>query len=321
MKFPFKSLLLVLGTAISLYALALVWSGDLPLQTLSDALTNHTGAVVLVLCLSNYVLRGWRWRVWMAHLGQALPWATALRVYLCGYAFTATPGNVGEAARGWLLKTPLQPSQSLSIFGAERVADLLGLLLLSLPALAWVAKQLGYSLWWGLPVLWVLWRLWLSSRERLKQSTTQAASIKSHQAHSRGVRLLQKAQKALVDAWLCLTHQPLSWLVCTLLAWFAQGMAVWLVCEQLGLHISVWLASGVYALSMVGGAASMLPAGLGGTEALLSGLLVWVAQASAQDLALGQAVLITLVVRLFTLWLAVAIGLLTLLYSAWRRAW
>ena len=316
MKFPFKSLLLVLGTAISLYALALVWSGDLPLQALSEALTNHTGVVVLVLCLSNYVLRGWRWRLWMAHLGQALPWVTALRVYLCGYAFTATPGNVGEAARGWLLKTPLSPSQSLSIFGAERVADLLGLLLLSLPALIWVADQLGYSLWWGLPVLWVLWRLWLSSRERLKhpQETTPQPS-------SRGARLLQKAQQALVDAWACLTHQTASWLACTLLAWLAQGMAVWLVCEQLGLHISVWLASGVYALSMVGGAASMLPAGLGGTEALLSGLLMWVAQASAQDLALGQAVLITLVVRLFTLWLAVAIGLLTLLYSAWRRAW
>jgi len=60
----------------------------------------------------------------------------------------------------------------------------------------------------------------------------------------------------------------------------------------------------------VGGALSLLPAGLGGTEALLTGLLV--AQGASAALALS----ITVAVRVVTLWLAVAIGALALVYSA-----
>ena len=54
----------------------------------------------------------------------------------------------------------------------------------------------------------------------------------------------------------------------------------------------------------------LLTAGLGGTEAVLTGLLV------AQGATAAAALTITVLVRLLTLWLAVAIGLLSLLYSA-----
>jgi len=61
---------------------------------------------------------------------------------------------------------------------------------------------------------------------------------------------------------------------------------------------------------MVAGALSALPAGLGGTEAVLTGLLV--ANGASAGVALG----ITVMARLLTLWLAVAIGVMALLYSA-----
>jgi len=102
----------------------------------------------------------------------------------------------------------------------------------------------------------------------------------------------------------------MTWLALTLIAWSAQGLAVWLVCADNGLAIDVWAATGFYALAMVGGALSMLPAGLGGMEALLTGLLV------AHGAALGVAVAVTVAVRLLTLWLAVAIGAVALFYSA-----
>jgi uncharacterized protein (TIRG00374 family) len=82
-----------------------------------------------------------------------------------------------------------------------------------------------------------------------------------------------------------------------------------LLCRAAGLDLSAWLAAGLYALAMIGGALSALPAGLGGTEALLVALLV------GQGAAVGTAVAVTVLVRLLTLWLAVALGLLALLYS------
>ena len=60
----------------------------------------------------------------------------------------------------------------------------------------------------------------------------------------------------------------------------------------------------------VSGLAQEVPAGLGGTEAVLTGLLV------AQGATPATALSVTVLVRLLTLWLAVGIGVLALLYSA-----
>lgn len=293
LKLPLKPLLLVIGGAATVYAAVLLLNGDAPLAALGAALWTPAGALAAALCLLNYGLRGQRWRLWMAHYGRPLPLAQGLRLYLAGYTFTPTPGNVGEAARGLLLRQPLGAADSLAVFGAERVADLLALLLLTLPGLWWLAQLPGAAAWQlqlvaaaavaGLLVLGLFFRF----------------------RHSLFTRL-----PWLHAAWSCLAMRPWRWLGLTLVAWAAQGLAMWLVCRELGLGLDPLLATGFYALAMVGGALSLLPAGLGGTEALLTGLLV------LQGATLATALAITVLVRLLTLWLAVAIGVLALLYSA-----
>lgn len=296
MKLPLKPLLLVLGGAASLYAIALVLAGDIALGQLLMRLASPTGLLSIALCLLNFVLRGLRWRLWMAHYQRSLGVVQGLRLYLAGYTFTPTPGNIGEAARGMLLaRQPLSPAQSLSIFGAERFADLLCLLLLCLPGVGWLLLQAPESLmaWWPVAVIAIgigtvaAILLFLRFKQRLMQRFTW-----------------------LHAAWQCLSIQPHIWFSLTLVAWAAQGVALWLICVDSGLTIPPLLASGFYAIAMVGGALAMLPAGLGGMEALLTGLLV------SQGAAVGVALGITLLIRLLTLWLAVAIGAVALLYSA-----
>lgn len=293
MKLPLKQLLLAIGAAATAYALVLLLtSSTAPLQVL-QRLASPAGLLATLLCVLNYVLRGLRWRLWMAHYQRPLGLAEGLRIYLAGYTFTPTPGNIGEAARGLLLvRQPLGAADSLSIFGAERLADLLCLLLLTLPGVLWLLslQQTGWlPLLAAAGALLALLALWVLLK--LRPSLL-----------ARWVWLQQ--------AWRCLATRPFSWLILTLVAWAAQGLAVWLICRDQGLALGPLLATGFYALAMVGGALSMLPAGLGGMEALLTGLLV------AHGVTLGTAVSITVLVRLLTLWLAVAIGVLALLYSA-----
>jgi glycosyltransferase 2 family protein len=114
----------------------------------------------------------------------------------------------------------------------------------------------------------------------------------------------------LHDAWACLSVRPLVWFGLTLAAWAAQGMALWLICRDMGVSLALPTATGFYAVAMVAGALSALPAGLGGTEAVLTALLV------AHGAGAGDALAITVLTRLLTLWLAVAIGVMALLYSA-----
>lgn len=293
MKLPLKPLLLVIGGAITVYAALLLFNGDAPLAALWAALLTPAGAGAAALCVLNYVLRGQRWRLWMAHYGRPFGALQGLRLYLAGYTFTPTPGNVGEAARGLLLRQPLSAADSLAIFGAERVADLLALLLLTLPGMWWLLQRPEFAVW-----------QWPLLAAMLVAAVAGAALLYRHR-HRLFMRL-----PGLQAAWSCLARRPWTWLGLTLAAWVAQGLATWLICRELGWAIDPLLATGFYALAMVGGALSLLPAGLGGTEALLTGLLV------LQGAALATALAITVLVRLLTLWLAVAIGALALLYSA-----
>ena len=293
MKLPLKPLLLVIGGAATVYAVVLLLTGDAPLATLWQALCTPAGAAATALCILNYLLRGQRWRAWMAHYGRPFGLRQGLRLYLAGYTFTPTPANVGEAARGLLLREPLGTADSLAIFGAERVADLLALLLLTLPGLWWLLQRPEAAAWqW--PLIGAVLLLGLL-----------AAVLLYRQRHALFSRL-----PWLQAAWFCLARRPWHWLGLTLLAWAAQGLALWLVCRELGWTIDPLLATGFYALAMVGGALSMLPAGLGGTEALLTGLLL------LHGAGLATALAITVLARLLTLWLAVALGALALLYSA-----
>ena len=292
-RLPLKPLLLVMGAAATVYAVLLaVFAETSPLAPL-QALASTAGAQAIALCLLNYLLRGLRWRQWMAHYGRPLNILEALRLYLAGYTFTPTPGNVGEAARGLLLaRNPLSATQSLAIFGAERLADLLSLLLLCLPVAWWLAGVVGPQLALGLA------------------GTAVLAGVLVFVALFRFRHALLLRFAWLREAWTCLATRPLLWLALSLVAWVAQGLAVWLLCREAGLAVGMLEATGFYALAMVGGALSLLPAGLGGMEAILTAVLV--AHGASAGLALGIAVQ----VRLVTLWLAVALGALALVYSA-----
>lgn len=308
-RLPFKTLLLILAGAATAYAAVLLLWGDRPGAHLAQ-LGVATGLQAAGLCLLSYLLRGARWRWWMARYGRPLGWRQGLRLYLAGYAFTPTPGNIGEAARGLMLaQQPLDARQSLAIFGAERLADLLSLLLLCLPALVWLLWQPA------LPA--ALERAAAGLQVQSVVVALTAAALLLAALTLLAIRWLARWRAALrerlgwlAEAWDCLCVQPLQWLALTLAAWSAQGLAMWLICRDLALDLPLLLAQGFYAVAMVAGALSALPAGLGGTEAVLAGLLV------AYGAAPGPALAITVLVRLVTLWLAVAVGVVALLYSA-----
>ena len=292
-------LALVALVVLGVFQAAWQWWGDPQAPGVWRGLLTGDGALAAALCLLSYGLRGQRWRLWVAACGHPTPWRQGLRIYLAGYSLTPTPGNVGEAARGLLMRpSPLPVSTSVAVFAAERLQDLLALVLLALPALWWLPFDMPSHLVLLLCTL-AITLLWLSTQSRTWQW---------------GLRLIPTKMKhvlGLEQAQQCLQHQPgLTWCL-TLLAWSAQGLAVWLMCRHNGLTFDVLQATCWYALSMVAGALTTLPAGLGGTEASLVGLL------TQQGTSTSLALLLTMQVRLLTLWLAVAVGLVALVYG-WR---
>jgi uncharacterized membrane protein YbhN (UPF0104 family) len=290
---------LVALVVLGLYQGLWQWWGDPQTPSVWVGLLSREGACAALLCLFSYALRGQRWRLWVACCGHPTDWRRGLRIYLAGYSLTPTPGNLGEAARGLLMRPhPLPASTSVAVFAAERLQDLLGLVLLAVPAVAWSPFELSWP--WGVMFgTLALTVMWLSARPGAWRWGLRW--IPSKVKHVLG---LEQAQQ-------CLQQRPLLTWTLTLMAWSAQGLAVWILCQHHDLSIHALQATSWYALSMVAGALTALPAGLGGTEASLVGLF------TQQGVGTALALLLTMQVRLLTLWLAVAIGLLALVYG-WR---
>ena len=92
-----------------------------------------------------------------------------------------------------------------------------------------------------------------------------------------------------------------------LIAWAAEGYALYVVLDRLGADTDIWYATGVYGISILAGAVSFVPGGLGGTELAMGSLLM------LGGVETATAVAAVIICRLATLWFAVLIGLAVVL--------
>ena len=111
--------------------------------------------------------------------------------------------------------------------------------------------------------------------------------------------------------------QPALLLQATLigaLAWSLEGVSLWLLLRGMGIE-AVCIGGATIAHTAAGllGALTLLPGGLGSTEAGTVGML------ALQGVALAAATPATLLIRLMTLWFATLLGMICLLELHRRR--
>ena len=90
-------------------------------------------------------------------------------------------------------------------------------------------------------------------------------------------------------------------------AWFAEGLALWVILKGIGSDIALVRALPIYAAATLVGAVTALPGGLVGTEGSMLALLQ---QSGVTRVGASAG---TVLVRLVTLWFAVAVGLVAML--------
>jgi uncharacterized protein (TIRG00374 family) len=253
-------------------------------------------AVALGLSLVNYGLRVMRWQLYLRAMGHPVPWRPSLRIYVAGFALTTTPGKAGEMLRGVLLKPWGVPyPASFAAFFSERLSDLLAIVLLALvglstypPARPLVVAGAALVVLGMILLTIASFAVWLEARLS---------------GPSRLVRAAHHALAMLRQARRCHTlNLAIRTTALSLVAWFAEAWAFHLVLQLMGIDVSVTFAVFVYAASMLAGALSFMPGGLGSAEAVMVALLLW-AGATAPDAAAA-----TVLIRLATLWFAVCLG-------------
>lgn len=265
--------------------------------------------VLMALALVSYALRYLRWFLLLHWAGYVVPAWRGWLAYVSGFAFTATPGKVGELVRiRYFGRLHVNASLVMSAFVFERALDLVVVLCL---ASLWVVdrQMLVFVAAFVCLFLLVVGLLmfqpgWLGA----------LASFLAGKGWLRMARFLQLLAEALMGCGVWLKLWPLlASLLLGIGAWSITAFAFAYLLNALKLDVPLLASFSAYSLAMLAGAASMLPGGVGSTEAAIVVQLQW------HGVPSETALLAAVIVRIGTMWFSVALGLIAISIGEFKR--
>jgi uncharacterized membrane protein YbhN (UPF0104 family) len=282
----FRALLLIVLLSATGYLVFSIWGGWHEVVT-AIRRVGFTGMImVLTLSLVNYALRFVRWQKFLALLGHHVHTPESLRIYIAGFGMTILPGKVGESIRSLFLKHHgISYPESLAAFFSEQFSNLISMLLL---------VSIGLWLYPPAKPLVIILAALIATGLIVLQQTKWLKALKAFAQH----RLPGRLGK--------LVHHGIEIVLHSVVAWGAEGVAFYYIMQVLGNDLTLSTALFIYAFSILVGALSFLPGGLGGAEITMVTLLM------LNNVAQPQAVAATVLIRVATLWFAVALGIFAL---------
>ncbi len=257
--------------------------------------------LAVLLASANYALRFARWQYYLHRLEVAVPVGESALIFLAGFVMSVTPGKVGEMFKSLLLFESRGTSiaRTAPIVVAERLTDLVALVVLCALGSLSFASGPRIALVFGLLVAAILTTC--AYRPLGELGLRIAARLP----------LIGKFAPRLRDAYESLhtLTRPAPLAVGTTLAvaaWALEALGLWVIVRGFpGCAISLAASAFTYATSTIAGALAMMPGGLGVTEAGMTGMLQALG-GSAVTPSIATAA--TILVRIATLWWAVAVG-------------
>jgi uncharacterized protein (TIRG00374 family) len=269
-------------------------------------LTPGLVVVLLSLSLSNYLLRGLRWEVFARALRLDVPWPRNLLYYFAGFSMTTTPGKAGEALRLWLIERchGYAYQRTAPMFVADRLSDMIAVLVLGLVGVGAFSRFADATLAGGAVLFLVVIAFFRP------QVLLGLIGLVYKTAGRRRPRLFSAVRQTVRGTASLFVFRVFgAGLALALLGWFAEAYSLYLLLGQFGAVVTLQQVIFIFTFAMSAGTLAMLPGGLGGTEAVMIGLL------TAIGVDFETAVAATAIIRLTTLWYAVILGFITLPFA------
>ncbi len=256
-------------------------------------------AILLGLSLVNYGFRGLRWHIFARRLGLGTGLVQNMRHFLGGFAMSVTPGRVGEMVRmRWIGREtgmPFEKTAPLAL--VDRASDLGAMAVLLGITVALSATGISGAL--PVTVLAIAAAV-VATRPGLLGS----AGDLGYRLTGRWPRLFARVRTAARS--LARFSGPSAMLAAVLLGavgWLAEGYAFHLLLVWMGADIGLAKAMAIFIFATLAGGLTGAPGGVGGAEAAMVALL------ALEGVPLEAGVPATAVIRLTTLWFAIAIGM------------
>lgn len=271
--------------------------------------------LLLALAFLNYLLRYFRWQIYLKTLGIRLGSWRSFQIFMAGLTMSITPGKAGEALKAHLLRREGENpwSLGLAVVFVERLTDLMGVTILVALGLNILPVGKGIALLGAAGCLLIF--IIVGQPTIFRAIIRLVARLPGMAGRSDGLLEMHRNVNRLLTLRLMLVAVLIS-----TIAWFAECLVLYFALVACRGETNCLQATFVYALSTLAGALSILPGGLVATEGSMTGMLLFF------GLTRDTGSLVTFIVRLCTLWFAVFVGMVFLLvlertdHLKWRVA-
>ena len=307
--------------AITLYG---VWIFNSDLKNIQQIETFNINLILfgVFFAFLNYILRALRWHWLLNKSGENIKISKSFLSFFSGFFYTFTPGKIGEIAKSLHLYdlTKIPARKSLPIIWIERTSDVAGVTMLCFPIFIYmVLKNKQYLYQNSIELILISWifgviamlLLYIIAKSLVNKIASKSVPKKERKEFVKTfletLKLLKKnIPQLLLWGWF---------------AWVLEGITCFLCLEAIFPNFSIFQNSSTdvsliekitaltrfYSTSMLAGALSFIPGGLGATELTLTNLLML--SGFEEEVANSG----TFLTRLTTLWVGFPIGIISVL--------
>ena len=304
MKFG-NNVILMVVIAIAIYAIFLFISDY---QKLSEEITNFQ--IEYLIPILSLVTISWiplilKWHLLLKKNGINIPFRKNILIWLSGSALNTTPGQLGGLIKSQLIKTlyDVPRTKTASIVLLEKFYGLTGAIIAGIIGVIILGMDFNLVLF-SIVILFVIFFL-IYYRPVFQYGLKRITKFK----------FFSKYSDNIADSYEILRNStgPGIASICIVLAisyWILVSLAVYLTLLAFGIEGTSFLKTiSIYTSSVVIGVISFIPGGLGITEGSLVGLF------TLEGIDVSLALILSVIIRLVTLWYSVSIGFIGLKLS------
>ena len=298
-------LILVLVAVVGVYAVFLFMSDY---NIISEKISNFKISYLPIILL--FVSASWipliiKWHLLLKNCGINIPLKKSIVVFFAGVAFEITPGQIGTLMKSQILKTScnIPRTRTVPIVVVEKAYDLIGAIFASIIGIIILGIDF-YLIVIAILFLAVIFffMYYQPASEIFFKRITKTKFFSKHIDNiSEFHAIVQKSTNVKV---------AITCILLSITYWFIISIAAYYVLMAFDVNVLDYLTVlAIYTTSILLGAISFIPAGIGVTEGSITGLF------TLNGIDVSTALILSVMIRVLTLWYSVCVGFIALKFT------
>jgi len=300
-----NKIVLIIVISIAIYASFLFFSDYNSISENINYFKIEYTIPILLLVAASWIPLILKWDYLLKKNSIHIPLKTTILIWLSGSALSITPGQVGELIKSQLLKNifNIPRSKTAPIIFVDKFYDLTGAIIASIIGI--IILDIDFKLIiLSIITLGIIFFL-IYYRPVFEFFLKKITKLKFFSKYSENITDSYEIVKNSTSYKTASISISLS-----IIYWIMIASSVYLILLAFDIHSINFLQSiATYPASVLIGVASFIPGGVGVTEGSLAGLFV------LQGMDISLALIVSIFIRIFTLWFSVSIGFIGLKLS------